>query len=205
MSTSSDKGRGWQFGKGAINTRVKSPWKHGTMSLIGHSLWDSEPQSLNTLCPYNSFHITIHSLYKTPQTSGEQVMCWLPKKPRAAIQHHKAGLSNGVGTRSVGTRPQENLSLAELTFYSQKREGENTWFPKLCLQGCMAKWQSFKACIFSSAPVLLKAKVCIVKSHRWNKQVSFAAVNPRAMAHFSVFSSLTNNSVLKLTNRLLPE
>lgn len=69
----------------------------------------------------------------------------------------------------------------------------------------MAKWQSFKACIFSSAPVLLKAKVCIVKSHRWNKQVSFAAVNPRAMAHFSVFSSLTNNSVLKLTNRLLPE
>lgn len=114
------------------------------MSLIGHSLWDSEPQSLNTLCPYNSFHITIHSLYKTPQTSGEQVMCWLPKKPRAAIQHHKAGLSNGVGTRSVGTRPPENLSLAELTFYSQKREGENPRFPKLCLQGCMAKWQSFK-------------------------------------------------------------
>lgn len=40
----------------------------------------------------------------------------------------------------------------------------------------MAKWQNFKACIFSPAPVLLKAKVCIVKSHQWNKQVSFAAV-----------------------------
>lgn len=59
----------------------------------------------------------------------------------------------------------------------------------------MAKWQSFKACIFSPAPVLLKAKVCLVKSHWWNKQVSFAAVTP-GQWHTFQFSQVSQTTVL---------
>jgi hypothetical protein len=68
MRTLLDKDRGWQFGKGAINTGVKSPWnwRHGTMSPTGHSLWDSEPEvSILHVSPHNSFHTTVHPLHKT--------------------------------------------------------------------------------------------------------------------------------------------
>lgn len=54
--------------------------------------------------------------------------------------------------------------------------------------------QSFKACIFSPAPVLLKAKVCIVKSHQWNKQVSFAVVTPEQWHTFQ-FSQVSQTTV----------
>lgn len=72
----------------------------------------------------------------------------------------------------------------------------------------MARGQmgTFKACIFI---VLLgyctKQRSVSFKSYQWIKQANIAVVHLKTMAHFPVFSSLKNKSILKLTNRLLPE
>lgn len=117
VSTSLDKGRGWQFGEEELIW--KREWSHHGIgdrvpSPTGHSLWGSEPQIPILHATPNSFHTTFHPLYKTSPNLWRTVyLLTSQENPDQLFSTTKAWLSNGMGSRHhVWTRLQENLSLA---------------------------------------------------------------------------------------------
>lgn len=99
LSTSSEKGWGDSLGRGQLTLQWSHLWngKHGCRveTPAGHSLWESEPQSLNTLHSLQLLPHQITHYLKLPQTSGKQFICWLPKKPRPTPQQWRGRLSKG--------------------------------------------------------------------------------------------------------------
>lgn len=106
MSTTSEKGRGWQFEKGPINTRGKSLWIcrhcHHAGTPVTYSLWELEPQSQyltlspTPVKPQFTHYIKLSILWKTTHllTSQEtQISYPAPWKFSMAFQWWTLGQS----------------------------------------------------------------------------------------------------------------